>query len=270
MVNNKAYPSLPQAWGIFGIFLAASIGTGLAIGVINEAIHTRSLSVGNLVGYTFSMLFVIWFAWRNKTGRQPVKVLYFDRNPVILYPVLIILTLALAVTLDPLTNLLPVPELVEELFAMLATKDIYTLVMVCIIGPVLEEVLFRGIILEGFISRYSPEKAIFWSAFLFGLFHLNPWQFIPGFLIGILLAWLYLKTRSLIPVILVHVVNNSLSYFIMYKFGAEIKSFSDLFTEQADYITFLLGASGILLLSLFILYRILRSSSAFQIADHKS
>jgi membrane protease YdiL (CAAX protease family) len=263
MNHNKPYPSLPQAWGIFGIFLAASIGIGFAIMVIQEALNAESMSLGNLLGYTISMLFVIWFAWRNKTGGKSWSVFYFKKNPAVLYPLVVILTLSLAVVLDPVTNLLPIPEFIEELFAMLATKDIYTFLMVCLIGPVLEELLFRGIILEGFLKRYKPARAIFWSAFLFGLFHMNPWQFIPGFFSGILLAWIYMKTRSLIPVILIHIVNNSLSYFVMYFFGADIMTFRDLFSESADYHTLLLSAIAILLISLFILYRILRSSKPF-------
>lgn len=258
MRNNRIYPSLPQAWVIFGIFLAASIGTGLVIGVVHEAIHAESVSLGNLIGYTFSMLFVILFAWRNKTGGRRARVFYFKSSPLLSYPLLVILTLALAVVLDPLTNLIPMPEIVEELFALLATKDIYTLLMVCIIGPILEEVLFRGLILDGFLNRYGAVKAIFWSAFLFGLFHLNPWQFIPGFTIGLFLGWLYLKTRSLVPVILVHMVNNSLSYTLMYIYGSEINSFKDLFEEPGNYLVFFLSSCALLILSLYLLIRILR------------
>ena len=189
--------------------------------------------------------------------------LYFNKIPGILYPVLIVLTLSLAVVLDPLTNLIPMPEKIKEHFALLATKDIYTLLLVCIIGPILEEVLFRGIILDGFLKRYKPIKAIFWSAFLFGLFHLNPWQFIPGFFIGLLLAWIYLKTRSLIPVILIHVVNNSLSYSIMYLYGKDVDSFRDLFTEASEYRIFLVVAILIFIAGLILLYRILKPNRPF-------
>ena len=264
MQKNDSYPSLPQAWGIFGIFMAASIATGLVISVISNLLGSESLSLGNLLGYIVSMGFVIWFAWRGKTGTLSENVFYFNKIPVVLYPLLIALTLSLAVTLDPITSIIPMPEFVQELFAMLATKDIYTLLMVCIVGPVLEELLFRGIILDGFLNRYKPGKAIFWSAFLFGLFHLNPWQFIPGFIIGILLAWIYMKTRSLLPVILIHVLNNSLSYYVMYKYGEDIMSFKDLFADVSDYRILLMAATGLFLITLFLLYRLLGSLRPFQ------
>ncbi len=270
MKQHYSYPSLPQAWGIFGIFIAASIGLGLIIGVVYELTGAENMSPGNLLGYTISMLFVIWFSWRNKAGKSAVKMLYFKQAPSILYPLLIVFTLAFSVFLDPLTTLIPMPDLFKEIFAMLATKDIYTLLMVCLIGPVLEEVLFRGIILEGFLNRYKAGKAIFWSAFLFGLFHMNPWQFIPGFLIGILLAYIYMKTRSLIPVILIHIVNNSFSYILMYIYGADIMTFRELFSETEDYFAFYSLASVLMLLSLFFVTRILKPFQQFHPMEDKT
>ncbi|MFC2116225.1 lysostaphin resistance A-like protein [Bacteroidota bacterium] len=258
--NNNPYPSLSQAWVIFAVFLAASIGLGLLMGVFNELAGIQNLSLGNFIAYNISVLFVIWFAWRNRNP-QGEKVLHLSSISPALFLLLVILTLSLAIFLDPLTNLLPMPELVEQIFAMLATKDIWTFMMVGITGPILEEVLFRGIILDGFLSRYKPGKAIFWSAFLFGLFHLNPWQFIPGFLIGLLLGYIYLKTRSLIPVILIHIVNNSFSYLIMYFYGDDIMSFKDLFAESGDYAIFLSGSTVIFIACLFLLFKILNKNT---------
>ena len=53
--------------------------------------------------------------------------------------------------------------------------------------------------------------AIFISGLLFGLIHFNPVQSVFGFLAGMLLAWLYWRTRSVVPCIVVHVLNNALS-----------------------------------------------------------
>ena len=257
---SDGYPSLSQAWVIFVIFLAASIGIGLLIGKIIEISGFQNLSIGNFIGYNISLLFVIWFAWTNRI-KHAGAVFHFTTIPPVLYPLLIILTMSFAIFLDPLTNLIPMPDLMEQILDMLAKKDIWTFMMVGITGPILEEILFRGIILDGFLTRYKPGKAIFWSAFLFGLFHLNPWQFIPGFLIGLLLGYIYLKTRSLIPVILVHIVNNSFSYLIMYFYGADVNSFVDLFTESRDYILFLTGSTLICALSLIILYKKLNQNT---------
>ena len=255
----NSYPGLKQAWVIFAVFLAVSTAGGLILGKIIDLAGIQSMSVGNFIAYNASLLFVIWFAWRYRRSDDDNR-LYFKPVSVILYPLLILFTISFAVFLDPLTNLIPMPEKIEKIFALLAKKDVWTFLMVGITGPILEETLFRGIILDGFLKRYKPGKAIFWSAFLFGLFHLNPWQFIPGFTIGLILGYIYYKTRSLIPVILLHIVNNSFSYFIMYIYGEDVTSFADLFQDKGDYFLFLGISTAIAAGTLLLLFKILNKN----------
>ena len=80
-----------------------------------------------------------------------------------------------------------------------------------LLGPVLEELMFRGAITRELLKRYRPAAAIVFSGLLFGLIHFNPVQSVVAFLLGMLLAWLYYRTRSVVPGIVVHVLNNSLS-----------------------------------------------------------
>jgi membrane protease YdiL (CAAX protease family) len=262
---GSVYPSLPQAWGIFGVFLAFTIAIGLLFGNLLPLIGIENMSIINFIGYNLSMLFIIWFAWRFKSSSTTEKpFLFFNRIPAVLYPIILLLTLSLGVFLDPITSLIPMPEYIEKLFAMLTARDLWTFIMVGITGPILEEVLFRGIILDGFLNRYRPGKAIFWSAFLFGLFHLNPWQFIPGFLIGLLLGYVYLKTRSIIPVILIHIINNSFSYLVIYFYDEDVISFRDLFTETRSYMIFFGISSLIFFLCLVWLTSVIRHRMLFQ------
>lgn len=264
--RGSAYPSLPQAWALFGIYVAFTLILGLLLGNLLPLIGISNMSIINFIGYNVSMLFIIWFAWRLKpSSGSGDPFLFFNRIPVIIYPIILLLTLSLNVLLDPLTNFIPMPEYIEKLFAMLINKDIWTFVMVGITGPILEEILFRGVILDGFLNRYKPGKAIFWSAFLFGLFHMNPWQFIPAFLTGLLLGYIYLKTRSLIPVIFIHIINNSFSYLILYLYGEDdMITFRDLFSETGSFLIFFAAISLIFILSLVWLIRSIRERSFFQ------
>jgi len=74
----------------------------------------------------------------------------------------------------------------------------------CVAAPVLEEMLFRGVILRGFLRQYSRTFAILWSATLFGIAHLNLYQMMTALAIGIVAGWLYERCRSLWPCILLH------------------------------------------------------------------
>lgn len=78
----------------------------------------------------------------------------------------------------------------------------------CLLGPVLEELLYRGVLLQS-MRKYNERFAIFLSAAIFGLMHQNYQQFVLGFLIGIPLAVVAIKYNSLIPSILTHIVVNT-------------------------------------------------------------
>jgi len=84
------------------------------------------------------------------------------------------------------------------------------MVLAFVIGPILEEVAFRGGFLQVFLKRYSTSKAVLLSALLFAIYHLNPWQFCGALLFGIALGWVYLRTRSIILCSLAHTYVNAL------------------------------------------------------------
>jgi len=83
-----------------------------------------------------------------------------------------------------------------------------------IVGPICEEIIFRGVILEGLSKKYSATMAIVFSALIFGLIHLQPLQIFGAFFAGLVLGWIYLKTQSLWVVIALHVVNNAFSFLL--------------------------------------------------------
>lgn len=83
---------------------------------------------------------------------------------------------------------------------------------VCLIGPIFEEVLFRGVILRT-LNRYNRYFAIIASALIFGLFHLYLEQGAHAFVLGLVLAYVSLKTDSLMACILLHIFHNTITTF---------------------------------------------------------
>jgi membrane protease YdiL (CAAX protease family) len=92
---------------------------------------------------------------------------------------------------------------------------IYMGFFTAIFGPFLEEIFFRGFA----YNLFKKTIGIFWgvlvSALFFAYIHANLASFFPIFCLGILLAYLYEKTGSLIPSITVHVIHNSLSLIFL-------------------------------------------------------
>lgn len=127
-----------------------------------------------------------------------------------------------------LTSMVPTSgiEVLEEFykeiikaFEMMLDYKIAGFITVCILAPIFEEILFRGILLRGLLQNgISPILAIFLSSFLFGLAHLNPWQFLGAGLLGAVFGFVYYRTKALWICIFLHALNNSISFFMMLKF----------------------------------------------------
>ena len=82
----------------------------------------------------------------------------------------------------------------------------------CIFGPIVEEIGFRGLVLDGLLkTRCRPWLAILISALAFALLHGLGANFVTALLFGILAGWLYWRTGSIIPGLIIHVTNNSLT-----------------------------------------------------------
>ena len=90
------------------------------------------------------------------------------------------------------------------------------LIETCIIAPIFEEVLYRGILLKGLINKYNSKRAIVYSALIFGIAHLNIPQGINAFLLGLILGTVFYYTRSIYLCIIMHFVNNLLVNFVYY------------------------------------------------------
>ena len=108
---------------------------------------------------------------------------------------------------DCIASFLPLPDLTRTNFAVMS-HSAAGLLAVVVIGPVVEELLFRGVITKKLLQCYSPWVAILLSALIFGAVHINPAQVLPAFFMGLAFAWLFHQTGSVIPGIVVHVLNN--------------------------------------------------------------
>ncbi|PKL73548.1 MAG: CPBP family intramembrane metalloprotease [Methanobacteriales archaeon HGW-Methanobacteriales-2] len=78
-----------------------------------------------------------------------------------------------------------------------------------IAAPIVEELLFRGVMLHRFTFKLGLKKAILTSSIIFGLLHAD---FIGAFVFGMVMCILYIKTGTLIIPIIGHMLNNLLAY----------------------------------------------------------
>ena len=101
----------------------------------------------------------------------------------------------------------------EEMFKFLTGGNVILgFLAIVVIGPLMEELLFRGLILYELDKHINTYIAIIIQAVLFGLVHLNFYQLTYTVLIGIILGLAYVWLKSIWAPIIIHVVNNGLSF----------------------------------------------------------
>ncbi len=106
-------------------------------------------------------------------------------------------------------------ESYQETLQTLGKAPVMSLVQVCILAPIIEEILMRGYLLNGLAASYGSTIALLVSSFLFALLHFNMVQTLSAFICGILLGLLYLQTGSIFCCILTHAGYNLISYLTM-------------------------------------------------------
>jgi len=185
-----------------------------------------------------SAILMSWFLFKGKYLKNEGN--NFKMPSLKLTFLTICLTLGAIVFLDWLTQIIALPDLMSDMFKGMSTNFL-GIITISLIGPILEELLFRGAI-QGHMQKIykNPYNAILLSALVFGVIHGNPAQVPFAFLMGLVLGFLYYRTESLIPCIIVHVLNNSLSTLLSANYP-EVKALFEFVDPTTGYI--MLGLS---------------------------
>jgi membrane protease YdiL (CAAX protease family) len=105
----------------------------------------------------------------------------------------------------------------ERVQGILMSENIFTtIILVIVLAPIIEELLFRGMILKKLDNHINTKLAILIQAMLFSATHFNMFQLVPTFLLGIFLGVCYLKFDNIIAPIIIHMVFNSFAVIIMF------------------------------------------------------
>lgn len=87
-----------------------------------------------------------------------------------------------------------------------------TVILIVVLAPIVEEVLFRGILLHRFATKWSPVTAIVVSSLIFGALHAD---ILGHAIFGVVLSLVYVRTGSLWLPIAIHMLNNALAVAAM-------------------------------------------------------
>jgi membrane protease YdiL (CAAX protease family) len=209
-----------EIWILLGGYFAAQVILAFFMGfymfVLKQDFSTSSgfLLIAYLLSLGLPILFFDLFVTRPKGFKLNFN---FSSRPFLTYILIFPMMFGMMLISEYLTNLIPTTGPIFGWLYLSFLKQMNSIsidhvamiIMVAVFAPLLEEILFRGIILKAMINKgVSPKKAILFSALIFGAVHGYPWQFLGAFLLGLVLGLVYWKTKSLLMSILLHSFNN--------------------------------------------------------------
>ncbi|MDE2886854.1 MAG: CPBP family intramembrane metalloprotease [Gemmatimonadota bacterium] len=214
-----AYPNLKQSVWLVVLLLVATNALGLVLHFLGAGSDnaTRIIDYLQLIVNLPAIALFVLYAQR-RSGRAWSDVLLFRTVPWKMYLPLAVSIAGLGLFVSNIATfvqyVIPVPEEILAIFLDLMgskTPFGFAFYVLVIQAPLTEEVLCRGVILGGLLGHGSRWRAIVWSAVLFGVLHMNPWQFPGALILGLVLAWWVVQTGSLLPALFGHALTNFLS-----------------------------------------------------------
>ncbi|EQA37597.1 CAAX protease self-immunity [Leptospira inadai serovar Lyme str. 10] len=232
MTDYRSFPGLP---GSILIVLATIITTFIVGFLFNQIDHASGIGLTEteLLGITntVSIGFVTIMGWYF-TGRRFSEVFSLQK-PKLLESLSIVLTcIGFTILISEIDNvfslLVPKPDFILDMLNRLFSDNdlVGTAIALMIVAPFTEEFLFRGLIFDGLKRNYSFRTAALLTALLFGILHLNPWQFLGASVVGYYFAWLVAKTGSVAQPILAHMVFNGFPILVKHGFQIKIEGYT--------------------------------------------
>jgi len=221
-LENRSYPNIGQSFGILGIIILVSILLGFLLSPFLLFFKFLKININiealQLISYLLTFGISFWIVYSIRKEKTGVSLFNFKIENKRIIPFVIVSSIALLIGIaNPIISLIPMPEFFQKvLLGMAKQNGILSFLLMVIAAPILEELLFRGIILDGLLKRYTPVTSILISSIIFGIAHLNPWQFVVAFVIGIFAGWIYYKSSSLSLTIIIHGTVNLTGYLMRY------------------------------------------------------
>lgn len=202
-----------NAYKVIVNYLLIVVVAAIPFFFLRKFLHFSESSFTNLIGYILVHFILIVFLSRNY-GFVTFK--YESKIPIKFYLAILVATLAMIVLLDPLESLVNLPDFTKSLSTK--HKHIFWIdfIELAIAAPIMEEIIFRKILLARLLKVTTPLKAIVHVSLIWGIIHLNPIQTLDAFFAGIFIGFIYLMTKSIWPCIFAHFVNNSISCVFSY------------------------------------------------------
>jgi len=272
--EKKKYLSIGLSFGMTGIDLLMVMFFSPLIIILPLFME---MELVQLIYYLLTGVSAFFIVYRIRKKRTNEKFLPFSTPKKSILPFIIIGGIALVYgIMNPIFDFLPMPDtftertdyqsLVESLdskYPFLAeilgdkyyllierligdsSLGVPTFIMMVVLAPIFEELIYRGIILDGLLKRYSATISILVSSILFSVVHMNLPQILPALVAGIFMGWVYYKTKNVTLTILIHACMNLTGFIEGILWNPQYESSIEFYGGLIPYIS-------IMIISLFV------------------
>ncbi|MEG1611677.1 MAG: type II CAAX endopeptidase family protein [Alistipes sp.] len=262
---RSKFPGVGDIFAMFGIFIAAELIATLATIIFGLTTTTGTatttpeilgmkLSFSSLLSYVLALGGILLYRSARGGAGSIARLSPRGLNPMLILWGFLLLT-AVGVVLEPLLRLLP--SLPTEALG----RGAWTMMAMVFFAPVFEELICRGVVLESLRAKYGVWIAWFVSALFFGAIHLQPQLVVNAFFIGLIFAFLYIRTNSLWIVIILHAINNAIAYIAM-MMGHSDFMLSNFITHRPLYLLIYWVAAAVCVVSSVMIFRVLKQLDA--------
>ena len=177
------------------------------------AVAVFSTALGGVVAATYALLRARRGGQLARLGLRPPPLWGWPAAVLLVLPFLLV-SAGWVLLLEALGHTVESQLIVQEVLAQAGSPvALAAIAYGVLLAPVVEEVLFRGFLLQPLCDRFGRRVGIGGTALAFGLLHFaDPASVVPLVFLGCVLAWLRLRTDSLGPPVLLHVANNAVAF----------------------------------------------------------
>lgn len=186
---------------------------------LGSYMQSKDLGNGLLMTQIFVILLPVLLVLKifKLPSKETLRLKAPKLKEVVLVPFIAIsATILVALISQVINTIYPFPEEYLKNLSKLFELDMpmwRSFLIIAIAPGICEELLFRGL-MPRFFEKYGIKVNIVLTALLFAAFHLDPFRFLPVFLLGMLLGYLTLRSGSIVNSMISHAINNSLALFV--------------------------------------------------------
>ncbi len=208
---------------LFPVGVGGSLGLGLALARTGLVADKTLAAVLGSVLLPIALLAAVW-VFGTRRYKVSLDLLGFRRTSLTSLAWLPLVALSIGLSATAVYALVArwlgidilVPDQgLEEIAALDGLAILPTFAIVGLLAPFAEEVFFRGFLLAALVSVIGGLRGALASSAIFSVAHLNVGTLLPIFVMGMLLAWLYLRTGSIWPSFVAHAAQNLIALTVL-------------------------------------------------------